>query len=135
MDKVGGPFFILGFIAPPPGQPDYLSPDMQKLANRFSLDSVPVIQITIPTKASPLTDIPADQGRQPKDNFYRYYDVNGEAWEGFHRPPSGTLLVIDRWNLLPIIDARATIENPRAVIIQIRRLQDDWEDSSDGFSD
>ncbi len=127
LDKVGGPFFIVGFIAPPADDPGYISPALQKMANQLWLDSIDVIQITIPTEACPLDPASIASCPPPTKNLHRFFDPKKIAWLGFNEPKSGTILLINRRNLIPIIDTRGTIEDPSWVLHRAEQLQINWE--------
>ncbi len=133
LDKLGGPFYVVGFVAPPGEEAEYLSPVLIRLSNELWLDSIEVIQITLPTPACslPSADRPTDSATDglaaTKNNFARFYDPEKIAWHAFWRPAPGTLLLVDRRNLIPMIDKRSTLDNPQPILRRAYDLQRDWE--------
>ena len=127
LGKVGGPFFVVGFITAPGDNCGYISPVLQRIADDFWLDSINVVQITLPTEICPLTEEQRNLCEDPRDNLSRFFDPRRIAWEAFHRPKDGTILLINRWNLVPIIDSRGTIEDPALIIERGFDLQQRWE--------
>lgn len=127
LNKVGGPFFIVGFISPPADDPGYISPALQKMANNLWLDSIDVIQITLPTESCSLSPEATASCTSPTKNLHRFFDPKKLAWRSFHEPASGTILLINRRNLIPIIDTRGTIKDPSWILHRAEQLQMNWE--------
>lgn len=132
LDKIGGPFYVVGFVEPPRRDAEYLHPVLTDLAQKFWLDSIPVIQITLPTKRCPPEEIRKEAGAEippeTKDNFARFFDADRIAWEAFDRPRPGTILVVDRTSLVPLLDARATLADPPRLVARLEELQRQWEE-------
>ncbi|MBN1556256.1 MAG: hypothetical protein JXA11_16065 [Phycisphaerae bacterium] len=132
LDKVGGPFYVVGFVEPPGDDAGYLNPVLTEMALKLWLDSIEVIQITLPTKDCPLTE-PQRQAVSPnvletKNNFARFFDPHKIAWEAFYHPKPGAILVVDRCTIIPMIDTRSTLADPRRILDRVEHLQRQWED-------
>jgi len=132
LDKIGGPFYVIGFVEPPGDDAGYLNPVLTEMARELWLDSIQVIQITLPTKICPL-DEPQRQAvnenvQETKDNFARFFDPQKIAWEAFWRPKAGAILVVDRCSLIPVIDKRSTLADPQRILDRVEYLQQRWED-------
>ncbi len=132
MDKVGGPFYVVGFVEPPGDDAGYLNPVLTEIARELWLDSVEVIQITLPTKDCPLTAqqqlAVSENVQEAKNNFARFFDPHKIAWEAYWRPKPGSILVVDRCTLIPIIDERSTLEDPQKIVDRVEELQRRWND-------
>jgi hypothetical protein len=133
LDKIGGPFYVVGFVEPPGDDAGYLSPVLTDMARKLWLDSIEVIQITLPTKDCPLDEQQRqavdDNLEETKNNFARFFDPQKIAWEAFWRPRPGTILVVDRNSLIPVIDKRSTLDDPQRIIDRVEYLQQRWEDN------
>lgn len=127
LNKVGGPFFIVGFISPPGKDPGYISPAIQKIADSLWLDSIDVIQITLPTRNCPLKARSIVACPPPTRNLHRFFDPKQIAWRAFNEPKPGTLLLINRRNLMPIIDTRGTVEDSSWLVHRSGQLQIRWQ--------
>lgn len=132
LGKIGGPFYVIGFVEPPGDDAGYLNPVLTEMARKLWLDSIPVIQITLPTKICPLDErrrrAVHENIQETKDNFARFFDPNRIAWEAFWRPQPGAVLVVDRCTLIPVIDKRSTLADPRRILDRVEALQQRWED-------
>lgn len=131
--KIGGPFYVVGFVEPPGDDAGYLNPILTEMARELWLDSIPVIQITLPTKTCPLNEPQRqavnDNVLEMKDNFARFFDPEKIAWEAFWRPKSGAILVVDRNSIIPVIDKRSSLADPQRIIDRVEYLQHRWEDN------
>lgn len=133
LGKIGGPFYVVGFVEPPGDDAGYLNPVLTEMARELWLDSIPVIQITLPTKICPLNEQQRqavnDNVLETKDNFARFFDPEKIAWEAFWRPKPGAILVVDRCSLIPVIDKRSTLADPQRITDRVEYLQQRWEDN------
>lgn len=125
--KLGGPFYVVAFVEPPGTDDCYIDPRVRQIAGKLYLDSIPVIQVTLPTKLCPLK--PDRQGNcpPPTGELYRVLDPDKRAWEAYHKPKPGTVLLIDRQSIIPIVYTRATLADAEKVIDRAGVLQADWE--------
>jgi hypothetical protein len=132
LGKIGGPFYVIGFVEPPGDDAGYLNPVLTEMARELWLDSIQVIQITLPTKLCPLHQRQRqrvnENVQETKDNFARFFDPDKLAWEAFWRPRPGAILVVDRCTLIPVIDKRSTLADPRRIVDRVEYLQQRWED-------
>lgn len=132
LDKIGGPFYVVAFVEPPGDDAGYLNPVLTEMARKLWLDSIEVIQITLPTKDCPLSETQRlavnDNVLDMKNNFARFFDPNKIAWEAFWRPTPGAILVVDRNSIIPVIDKRSTLADPQRIIDRVEYLQQQWQD-------
>ncbi|MBN1941726.1 MAG: hypothetical protein JW849_00370 [Phycisphaerae bacterium] len=131
LDKLGGPFYVIAFVEPPGDDAGYLNPVLTEMARELWLDSIRVIQITLPTDVCPLKEPQRravnENVQETKDNFARFFDPNKIAWEAYWRPRPGAILVVDRCSIIPVIDERSTLADPRRIIDRVEYLQQQWE--------
>lgn len=127
LDKIAGPFYVLAFITPPPGQPCEIDPAVQKIADALYLDSTDVIQITLPTDACPLDADSRSACRPPERNLKRFFDPERIAWKAFYEPLPGTVQIIDRRFILSIQDSSGHIGDPQKIIDRAHQIQQDFE--------
>lgn len=126
---VGGPFFVVGFVEPPAQDAGYFSPALAEMAGKLSLDGTAVIQITVPTELCKLTPQQQAASPMPRENLYRYFDPSKLAWKAYWRPDPGTVMLVDRQNLIPIINKRGKLNDPKSVQAMIdhaKQMQRQW---------
>jgi hypothetical protein len=127
LDKIGGPFFVIGFIEPPGRDAGYISPVLVEMARELRLDSIEVIQITLPTKACPLDAAQREGCEEPRKNFSRFFDPDRVAWAAFWKPKPGTILLVNRFSLIPVIDKRSTVDDPKPIVNRAKDFQRRWD--------
>lgn len=125
--KLGGPFYILAFVAPPGKNACFIDPRVQHLADKLYLDSVPVIQITLPTDACALTPEQRQACTPPGGELYRVFDPDRLAWEACFKPEPGSAILVNRQNLIPMADVRKTLDETDDLLRQAGQYQKDWE--------
>ena len=130
LGHVGNPFFVITFIEPPADNPGYVDPRIERLAKRFELDSVAVIQISLPEEKKTFSDEAlAEANLQPiyLTNLSRFHDPQRRAWEIFGEPDCEAVLVVDRRGLFGSMHKRGSLDDLEGVIRRVQRLQTDWE--------
>ena len=136
LGHVGNPFFVITFIEPPADNPGYVDPRMERLAKRFELDGVAVIQMSMPEEKKTFSDDTiAAANLQPiyLKNLSRFFDPERRAWKIFGEPDREAVLVVDRRGLFDTIHKRGTLDDLKGVIRRVQRLQTDWEIEQEGF--
>ena len=132
LDRIGGPFYVIGFVEPPGDDAGYLNPVLTEMARKLWLESVEVIQITLPTKDCSLDAQQRlavnDNVMETKNNFARFFDPQKIAWEAYWRPKPGSILVVDRCTLIPVVDERSTLADPQRILSRVQDLQQRWND-------
>jgi hypothetical protein len=130
LGHVGNPFFVITFIEVPADKLGFVDPRIERLAKRFELDSVAVIQISMPEGKTTFSDEAiAEADLQPiyLDNLSRFLDPERRAWKIFGEPDCEAVLVVDRRGLFGNMHARGTLDDLDRVIRRVQRLQTDWE--------
>ena len=128
--RVGNPFYVIAFIEPPADNPGYVDPRIERLAKRFELDSVAVIQMSLPEEKKTFSDEAIEAANnQPiyLQNLSRFLDPQRRAWEIFGQPDSEAVLVVDRRGLFGSKHAHGTLDDLDGVIRRVQLLQTDWE--------
>jgi hypothetical protein len=130
LGHVGNPFYVLTFIEPPADNPGYVDPRLERLAKRFELDSVAVVQMSMPAekKAFSVEDIAA-ANHQPiyLQNLSRFLDPDRRAWKIFREPDTEAVLVVDRRGLFGNMRAHGFLDDLDGVIRRVQWMQKDWE--------
>jgi|GEM_PF-2178652 len=130
LGHVGNPFFAVTFIEPPADNPGYVDPRVERLAKRFELDSVAVIQISLPEEKKTFSDEAiAAAHLQPiyLKNLSRFLDPERRAWKIFGEPDYEAVLVVDRRGLFANMHKRGSLDDLDGIMRRIQRLQTDWE--------
>jgi len=130
LGHVGNPFFVIAFIEVPADKLGYVDPRIERLAKRFELDSVAVIQMSLPEEKKTFSDEAiAEANLQPihLDNLSRFLDPERRAWQIFGEPDRQAVLVVDRRGLFGSLHAQGTLDDLQGVIRRVQRLQTDWE--------
>ncbi len=129
LGKIGGQFYLVAWVEPPAEDAGYIDPRVTKLAEHFSLDSVPVIQFTLPTSRCELAAEQRTEAPQPTGgNLWRIFDPHRKAWDAFYNPEAGTVMLIDRGgNLIPIIELRARMDKLGWIINRTEDLETTWQ--------
>ncbi|MCP4379038.1 MAG: hypothetical protein GY794_23050 [bacterium] len=133
---VGNPFYVITFVEVPAGNIGYVDPRLEQFAKQFELDSVVVIQMSLPEKKKTFSQEELDEA-----NFYpirltnlsRFFDPDRRAWKVFGEPDCKTLMVVDRRGLFGTRDSQGTLDDPAETIRRIRRLQGDWKNEQKEF--
>lgn len=125
--KLGGPFYILVFAAPPGEDPCFIDPRVRHLADKLYLDSIPVIQITLPTDNCALTPEQRQACTPPGGELYRVFDPDRLAWEACHKPQPGSAILVNRQNLIPMVDVRKTLDETDDLLHRAEQYQREWE--------
>ena len=136
LGHVGNPFYVIAFIEPPADNPGYVDPRIERLAKRFELDSVAVIQISLPEEKQIFSDEAITEANlQPiyLANLSRFLDPQRGAWEIFGEPDCETVLVVDRRGLFGTMHKRGSLDDLEGVIRRVQRLQTDWEIEQKSF--
>jgi hypothetical protein len=130
LGHVGNPFFVIAFIEVDADKLGYVDPRMERLAKRFELDSVAVIQMTIPKAKTTFSEesIAASQ-HQPvyMMNLSRFIDPERRAWKMFGKPDCGMVFVVDRRGIFGNKKAAGTLDDPTDVIHRVEWMQKEWE--------
>ena len=130
LGHVGNPFYVITFIEVPADDPGYVDPRIERLAKRFELDSVAVIQMSLPEEKQTFSDEAiAAANLQPiyLENLSRFHDPQRRAWKIFREPDCQAILVVDRRGLFGNMHAHGTLDDPAKAIRRVQRLQTDWE--------
>jgi len=134
---VGNPFYMIAFIEVPAGAPGFIDPRVEKLARKFEVDSIVVIQISLAAKDSTFSDEQIAEGdRKIPDllNLSRFYDPRRLAWEGYGRPENGTLLLVDCRGMGSLIRMKRTLDTPDDIVRRVKAMQFEWENNAGDFS-
>jgi hypothetical protein len=130
LGHVGNPFYVITFVEVPAGNIGYVDHRLEQLAKQFELDSVAVIQMSLPEKKKTFSDEElAEANFYPirLTNLSRFFDPQRRAWKIFGEPDCQTLMVVDRRGLFGSKDAQGTLDAPAKTIRRVQRLQADWE--------
>jgi len=130
LGRVGNPFYVLAFVEVPADDPGFIDPRIEKLARRFKLDSIAVIQISLPAKDRTFSDEQTakdDRKGASPNNLYRFYDPRRLAWEAFGRQESGTAVLVDRRGISSLIVMVQPLDDPGRFIARVNAMQSDWE--------
>ncbi|MBL7222070.1 MAG: hypothetical protein ISS69_18320 [Phycisphaerae bacterium] len=130
LGHVGNPFFVITFIEVPADKLGYVDPRIERLAKRFEIDSVAVIQMSMPKEKTTFSDeAVAEAHLQPiyLTNLSRFIDPQRRAWKIFGEPDCEAVLVVDRRGLFGSMHNRGTLDDLDGVIRRVQLLQTDWE--------
>ena len=130
LGHIGNPFFVITFIEVPADKLGYVDPRIERLAKRFEIDSVAVIQMSMPKEKTTFSDeAVAEAHLQPiyLTNLSRFIDPQRRAWKIFGEPDCETVLVVDRRGLFGSMHKRGTLDDLDGVIRRVQLLQTDWE--------
>jgi len=130
LGHVGSPFYVIAFIEVPADKLGYVDSRIERLAKRFELDSVAVIQMSMPQGKTTFSDEAiAEAHRQPivLTNLSRFIDPQRRAWKIFGEPDREAVLVVDRRGLFGNMHAYGTLDDLGGVIRRVQYLQTDWE--------
>ncbi|MBN1943907.1 MAG: hypothetical protein JW849_11490 [Phycisphaerae bacterium] len=131
LHDAAAPFYLVAFVEVRGDAPNYISPDVEKIARDFWLESVSVAQITIPAAGSSFPGDVLARCAPPKDNLILVLDPKKLAWEMFHKPAPGTLLLIDKHGYITSVGSLANSKNVRFDTYQMAKEWDQkqWERS------
>jgi len=130
LGHVGNPFFVIAFIEVPVDKLGFVDPRIERLAKRFELDSVAVIQMSMPKEKKTFSDeAVAEANSQPihLTNLSRFLDPERRAWKVYGEPDCEAVLVVDRRGLFGNMHARGSLDDLDGVIRRVQHLQTDWE--------
>lgn len=127
LDTIGGAFYVVAFVEPPGTDPCYIHPAVRRVADELYLDCIPVVQITLPTEACPLSAEARAGCPPPSENLVRLFDPDRAAWRAFGQPEAETMLLIDCSPLAPVIDTATTVHHPEPLLRRADDLQKQWE--------
>jgi hypothetical protein len=130
LGHVGNPFYVITFVEVPPGDPAYVDPRIERLAKRFELDSVAVIQMSIPkAKETFSEEAIAEANLRPiyLTNLSRFLDPDRRAWRIFGQPEPQTILLVDRRGVFGSSREKGTLDEPRRAILAVEWMQREWE--------
>ena len=136
LGHVGNPFYVITFVEVPADNLGYVDPRIERLAKRFELDSVAVIQMSLPEEKKTFSDEAiAEANLQPiyLENLSRFLDPRRRAWKIFGEPDCEAILVVDRRGLFGSIHAQGTLDDPAKVIRRVRWLQTEWKIAQKSF--
>jgi len=119
ISQIGKPFYVIAFVETPADDPCYVSPEVQRIAQRLWLDSVSVIQISLPTSDKRFDKNVLAVCTPPSANLFRIFDQDRRAWNKFNRPKSGTLLLV---NTHGNVTSRGTLSHADDVVFDAERL-------------
>jgi hypothetical protein len=124
--RIGGPFFALAFVEK--ADPYAPEPALAELARKVWLDSIMIIQVSLPDQQADGADFPAAAHSDDlPPNLVCIDDGQCEAWMAYGRPEPGTVLIIDRMHILQVVDFRGHITQTHAVRNRLAELQANWE--------
>jgi len=130
LGHVGNPFFIITFIEAPAGNIGHVDPRVEKLAKRFELDSVAVIQMSIPPEKETFTEeAMAAAGQQPIEhtNLSCFLDPERRTWRILGEPDCQSILVVDRRGIFGNVNPKGTLDEPGKAIRTVERMQKEWD--------
>lgn len=130
LGHVGSPFYVIAFIEVPADKLGYVDPRIERLAKRFELDSVVVMQMSMPEGKKTFSDEAiAEAHLHPihMKNLSRFIDSQRRAWRAFGEPDPEAVLVVDRGGLFGNMHAHGTLDDLARVIRRVQYLQTDWE--------
>jgi hypothetical protein len=129
LGHVGNPFFAIAFVEVPADKLGSVDPRVKRLAKRFELDSVAVIQMSIPKEKGSFSDqAVAAANLSPTDlmNLSSFIDPERRAWKMFGEPDSQTVVVVDRRDILGSARTYGSLDDLGPVIRRVQHLQNDW---------
>ena len=130
LGHIGNPFFVITFIEVAADKLGYVDPRIERLAKRFELDSVAVMQMSIPKEKETFSDeVVAAAHHYPINltNLSNFIDLERRAWKMFGEPDSGAVLVVDRRGIFGSKKAQGTLDDLEPVIRRVRWMQKEWE--------
>lgn len=119
LNAVRQPVTILAFVDTPGDMSCAITPEVADLAAEFMRLPVTVVQVSIPISPCPHSPGQRQMCHLKKSNPAVLCDPDRIAWEGFGRPSSGTLVLIDKWG---VIAAVSDLRTPRAISRKAERL-------------
>lgn len=125
LTEAAGPFYLITFVEAPAQQPNHVAPEVNKIAKQLWLESVNVVQFSEPPEGQ---TFPADALRQcppRKDNIILALDPKRSAWEMFHAPAMGTLLLVDKHGY--IVDT-GSLTNSKNVMFKMYQMAQEWDE-------
>jgi hypothetical protein len=130
LGHVGNPFYVITFIEPPADNPGYVDPRIERLAKRFELDSVAVIQMSLPKAKETFSDEAIGEANLYPiylTNLSRFLDPERRAWRVFGKPDLQAVFVVDRRGLFGSLEAQGTLADLGRVIRCVQWMQREWE--------
>jgi hypothetical protein len=122
--QAAAPFYLITFTEAPANQPDYIPPDVQKIAKGLWLESVSVVQFTEPPEGQSFPQDALSLCPPRKDNLILVLDPKRLARNMFHNPAAGTLLLVDRHGY--IVDV-ASVSHPKDLLFKTFQLAQEWD--------
>lgn len=130
LNHVGNPFYVITFLEPPEDDLGYVDPRLERLAKRFELDSVVVVQMSVPKEKKTFGDgaiVAANSQPIYLKNLSRFFDPERRAWKMFREPDLQAVMVVDQRGLFGNMRAYGTLDDLDGVIRRVQRLQQAWE--------
>jgi hypothetical protein len=119
LNAVRQPVTILAFVDTPGDTHCAIKPEVADLAARFMRLPVTVVQVSVPTGPCTLSSGQGQMCDLKKSDPAVLCDAGRIAWEGFGRPSSGTLVLIDKWGAIAAVSDLGT---PRAISWKAEQL-------------
>jgi len=129
LSHVGNPFYIISFIEAPCGDLAFIDPRIERLAKRFELDSVAVIQMSMPPEKEKFTEEAISEANLRKIelmNLSRFIDPERRAWRVFGEPDPGTIQIVDRRGVFGSVREKGTLDEPQQAILHVQWMQKEW---------
>jgi hypothetical protein len=130
LGHIGNPFFVITFLEVPADKLGYVDPRVERLAKRFELDSVAVIQMSMPKEKETFSEeVVAAAHHFPikLTNLSNFIDPDRSAWEIFGEPDPQAVFIVDRRGMFKSKHAKGTLDDLDPVIRRVQQLQKDWE--------
>lgn len=119
LNAVRQPVTILAFVDTPGDMYCAIKPEVADLAAEFRRLPVTVVQVSMLTSPCPLSSGQRQMCDLKKSDPAVLCDLGRIAWEGFGRPSSGTLVLIDKWGAIATV---SDLGNLRAFSWKAERL-------------
>jgi len=130
LGHVGNPFYAITFVEVAADNLEFVDPRIEGLAKRFELDSVVVIQMSIPKETETFTQEAIEAANYPPTkmkNLSRFIDPERRAWKIFGRPDCGAVLLIDRRGINRTMKAKGSLDDLGPVITRLQWMQKEWD--------
>jgi hypothetical protein len=130
LGHIGNPFFVITFLEVPADKLGYVDPRVERLARRFELDSVAIIQMSMPKEKETFSEeVVAAAHHFPIKlaNLSNFIDPDRSAWGIFGEPDPQAVFIVDRQGIFESKHAKGTLADLGPVIRRVEGLQRDWE--------
>ncbi|MBT3200271.1 MAG: hypothetical protein HN350_10165 [Phycisphaerales bacterium] len=127
---VGNPFYAIAFVEVGADNIGFVDPRIEGLAKRFELDSIAIIQMSIPKEAETFSQEAIAAGNYPPaemQNLSRFIDPERRAWKIFGQPDCGAVLLVDRRGMNRTMKAKGSLDDLGPIITRLEWMQKEWE--------